>query len=84
MLLTLQDDNWIRSLDLTTGKTKDLLKLNGATGTRHLAAVSPDATLIAVSRAPYTAEVEILKLANGEKGLFATFSGWLGCGAFRR
>jgi serine/threonine protein kinase/WD40 repeat protein len=65
VLLTLQEENWIRSLNLYTGKTKELLKLDGPLRSRSLEAVSPDATLIAVCKAPWT-QIEIVKLSNGE------------------
>jgi WD40 repeat protein len=48
VLVTLQNDNWIRSLDLSTGVTEDLLELKGEILTSL--SISPDGSLVAVVR----------------------------------
>jgi hypothetical protein len=47
--VTLQADNWIRTLDLTTGEAEDLMHLKGDFDPSVLA-LTPDATQVAVLR----------------------------------
>jgi len=85
VLITLQSDQWLRTLDLNTGETEDLFKLDGIVSNMSLA-VSPDASRIAVMELLYSNrdgkpdsdQIAVWTLPTGEKKTLSKtpFCGW--------
>ncbi|NBV86858.1 MAG: hypothetical protein EBS01_11510, partial [Verrucomicrobia bacterium] len=70
LLLTLQSNGWIRSLNLSSGAMEDLFRIN-ASGLKNRLAVSPDGQRVAVYRrlAPpggQILQVDVHSLSDGE------------------
>ena len=85
VLITLQSDKWLRTLDLNTGETKDIFQIDGIVSNMSLA-VSPDASRIAVLELLYSNpegkpdfhQIAVWTLPAGEKTKLSKtpFCGW--------